>query len=687
MSSVHELMTGLLDYIIEQAKAVDPRAFTLARATEFQRTPSALRLPGVTLNAQRSDDAVWLRVERLNAIRGPVAPELLAGLLTIAETPEAAEPSLQQVAVDARVKTHQAPMEERERIARAFDDHLRAWRLWSATEKPRRASMRLYADLFAMKHQIETEETAKPMELVWGIGVSSWQIPYGEEKAAFHYPLLTQAMEIGVDKLTMALEVQARDVAPKAEFEAVVACGISGASEIERSIRETVNRQPERLSPFDPGSYEALLKTAACTLHAEGRYVPGKDGAESCPPAGPELVITDDWVLFARPRSNSFLLDDIRRLREKVSPDIELPEGPKSLVSAPTNEVVEHLALNFRGLSSHGGGGRAGPARELFFPLPYNDEQVAIVEKLEQSSGVAVQGPPGTGKTHTIANVICHYLATGRRVLVTSRGEPALEVLQDKIPAEVRPLTVALLSGDRSGTRQFQSSIEAIQHRVSQLNPHTARAHIDQLESNIDALHGEIEAIDARVGAIAQAHLDDLVVDGVKQKAHKAADLVVHGKSLHGWFDDALTLAPEQAPPLGEEDAERIRSARRRLGDDLVYLHARLPQVEALPSIEEAKRLHELLMALAQADDAAQAAPAYALKLATPEVLVAAEALVAQLDAAGELLRDIERDAAPWGMQLRQRCREASYATERAALESVFKELDGLVAARAAFLR
>lgn len=74
-----------------------------------------------------------------------------------------------------------------------------------------------------------------------------------------------------------------------------------------------------------------------------------------------------------------------------------------------------------------------------------------------------MQGPPGTGKTHTIANIICHYLATGKRVLVTSRGDQALGVLQEKIPEEVRALTVALLTSDREGIRQFQGSIEAIQ--------------------------------------------------------------------------------------------------------------------------------------------------------------------------------------------------------------------------------
>ena len=63
---------------------------------------------------------------------------------------------------------------------------------------------------------------------------------------------------------------------------------------------------------------------------------------------------------------------------------------------------------------------------ELFFPLPYNDEQASILKLLEANAAVSVQGPPGTGKSHTIANIIAHYMATGRRVLVSARTPDAL---------------------------------------------------------------------------------------------------------------------------------------------------------------------------------------------------------------------------------------------------------------------
>ena len=105
---------------------------------------------------------------------------------------------------------------------------------------------------------------------------------------------------------------------------------------------------------------------------------------------------------------------------------------------------------------------------ELFFPKAYNDSQVQIIDKLEENDGVVVQGPPGTGKTHTIANIICHYLATGRSVLVTSKGEPALSVLQEQIPDELRSLTISLLSNERQGMKQLEAAVGLLAGLVSQ---------------------------------------------------------------------------------------------------------------------------------------------------------------------------------------------------------------------------
>jgi superfamily II DNA or RNA helicase len=88
---------------------------------------------------------------------------------------------------------------------------------------------------------------------------------------------------------------------------------------------------------------------------------------------------------------------------------------------------------------------------DLFFPKPFNNDQVEIIRRLEKSDGLVVQGPPGTGKTHTIANIICHMLATGRRVLVVSHGETALRVIREQLPEGVRDLSISITTSEREG--------------------------------------------------------------------------------------------------------------------------------------------------------------------------------------------------------------------------------------------
>lgn len=688
MPTAQDLMVGLLDYVVEQAKEIDPHAFNLARHAELVIRPAALSgLPGVRFDVRDTDDAVWLRVERLEAKPAPQPSGVLSSLLAGGSDPAGAPPTLPTKALDQHLRTHQQPDQARAALLASFDDHLRLWLLWAESEKPRRQTMRIYADLFTLKHQMEAEETARPLELVWGVGVASWQIPVGEERVAFDYPLLTQALEILVEPKTMVLELRPRDVGTRVELDAVVACSVRGASEAERALRERVAASGVPVSPFDPGSYQPLLKLPASALDADGAYREVLARGESCPAPGPHLVVSDAWVILARPRTNNYLLDDIRRLKARVEAGTPLPAGPLAIVSQPSDEVADQGGVHFRGLSGSTGSHAGGEVRELFFPLPYNQEQVAIVEKLERSPGVAVQGPPGTGKTHTIANIVCHFLATGRRVLITSRGEPALAVLQEKIPEAVRPLTVALLSGDREGIRQFQEAIAAIQHRISQLNTGETAQTVAQIQSAIERSHRELIEIDRRVDAIAQAQLSEIVVDGVPLRAQKAAELVVRDADAYRWFDDELTLDEANAPPMSDRSGTELREARRRLGEDLVYLDARLPSPDALPSVPQLSELHRLLTNLAALTAESEAAPAYELKATTGEVLAAAEALLPLLESARSMAAEVERDARGWGVRLRERCRDNSFEAERKALEAVFEELGRLTAARADFLQ
>jgi Cdc6-like AAA superfamily ATPase len=114
-------------------------------------------------------------------------------------------------------------------------------------------------------------------------------------------------------------------------------------------------------------------------------------------------------VLLSRPRTANYLFEDLKHLQEKLENGCTIHDGPLALVTPPSDEPITFEPITFRGLSGRVTSSAGGAVEELYFPLPYNDEQVTIVQRLRRAPGVTVQGPPGTGKTHTIANVICHY--------------------------------------------------------------------------------------------------------------------------------------------------------------------------------------------------------------------------------------------------------------------------------------
>lgn len=699
----HGLLSRLLDYVVEQSKDIDPRAYTLSGTTVFRRFQDDLAaLPGVDLDIKLEGDHIWLQVQRLEARPAPRSGDpTLRELIAISDDPSGPAPRPNETALKHRYATEvrtlgaeraaQADGERRDAVAEALRQLQQLWQAWAEGETPRRRSIALYGDLFMLKGRLEAEETSKPSELVWGIGISAWQFPGQVTESGtatpdaidFQYPLLTQVVEIELDPQTHRIAVRPRSVSPRLEFDAFGACQIMGAAEVEKQARYLLARNDEHpVTPFDIGSFEPILKLAAGNLSGEGRYDPVLRGL---PMPGPELVVTPRWVLLVRERSSNFLVEDIRRLKARLQVGDPIPAGPLALVTAPSDEVIRYEAISFRGMC--GGGRRQGEPRELYFPLPYNQEQETIVEMLERAPGVAVQGPPGTGKTHTIANIICHYLATGRKVLVTSKGEHALEVLQSKIPEEVRPLSVALLSSDKEGMRQFQTSIEAIIHNLSQLNPRITQEEIERCKQQIDAAHGEVSVIDRRVNAIAEQQLANIEVDGVAMRAQKMAEMVIEGQALYGWFDDALTLGSEHSPPLTAVDAQALRDARRRLGSDLQYVSTRSPSSQSLLPTETVERLHNALVGMRQIDDAQDGGKLRALRATTPEVLEEARRLLASVETVISIVRELETLDSVWVFELRSKCRRPEFASERDALQALFGEIEELANARAAFLQ
>lgn len=705
MPEAKKQLSNLLSYILEQDKDIDPRGFKLQGYKDFIIGQHELaQLPGVELDTEDDEGSVWLCVHRLT----PTLPPAVGYLhhhdyLIVGQNPGDAVPCMDEKRVDAlevvRLEQARRLMEEGVVLTHEFDSvadeatvvlehYLPLWQTWADDEAMRRRSIALYGQLFALKTQMELETSLKPVEVVWGMAIASWKLSSERHgRVDYQYPLLTQAVEISVDGVTLAIEVRSRStVNPRLEFDALTHCNVPLSADIENAARKQLVDAGESVSPFDPASYEPIARFVAGNLHERGTYEPE---LTTYPSSSEEFVVSNASALFARPRPSNYLHEDIQRLQQRIAVAEELPSAALMLVTPPSDVPVEVQALSFRGMSGHTrqGAGSGEAARELYFPLAYNQEQVTVIEQLERTDGVVVQGPPGTGKTHTIANIICHFLATGRKVLVTSKGEPALTVLRSKIPEEVRALTVALLAGDREGMRQFQTSIETITHRISQLQAAQTETLIANLGSEVTQAHIRLSDIDRRINEIAHQQLTPIEVDGAPMRPEAMAQMVVEGEDAYGWFPDALTLKPEHAPPLSEEEGAQLRDARRRLGVDIGLLDQLLLRSADLPAIADVGQWQQSLQAEHELEDAERSGTLERLTSTSPESLVHALALKHHLDALLGLVRELDESGDEWWPMLRQRLSQSRFAVERQALEALFGDVVKLELARSAFMQ
>ena len=314
MHTSAQRMRALLDYLVEQAKDIDPSAFTLAKITEFKQTFADLSLlPWIEFDVATEGDDLWLRVHRLDATAPPpLADPAMAPYLIVGENPAGNPPALNREALAGAASDDDA--------ARALAAYQQPWHEWAARERPRRQVINLYADLFALKARLEAEEAVRPLELVWGMGLSSWQIGAASAVSGaaapvdFHYPLITQALEIDIDSASHAIGLRPRQLAARLELDAFAACGVAGIGDVERAARSWLaGGDGAAISPFVPSSIEPILKLVAGQVSADARY---DSSATQAPPPGERLVVTHGWVIFARPRATHFLIDDIARLKE-----------------------------------------------------------------------------------------------------------------------------------------------------------------------------------------------------------------------------------------------------------------------------------------------------------------------------------------------------------------------------------
>ena len=407
-----------------------------------------------------------------------------------------------------------------------------------------------YKKLFSIYNK--SHQFGEEYELVMGIGLMNFK--ESDETPLICRHILTIKAEIEFEftqKYSNLIVSQSLSDGIQIETDAIIDLfeqfDSSDIIEAERGALEFIKTN-ELVNPFDMDIHEVLQLLAERIKPGDGSYKIENQKARNSPQK--ETIFFAPALILRKRNTQS-----LTALYEKIISDISEVQN----ISIPTLDDL--IVLEKPGSLSQNDPTdkfEFDDAETIYFPNKYNDEQITIIKKARLNNKVLVQGPPGTGKSHTIANLICHLLANGKKILVTAYTKRALEVLKDKLPEEFKALTVNLLSGDSASIQDLESSVNLINDELS--------------NTDFDILNTEIEALDAKLSGLKSKRVYDTnELLKVKEKASRKIEFnsTYHGtltevaerleleKEKYSWYKDKYDIT---------DNSETISQARKYLG-------------------------------------------------------------------------------------------------------------------------
>ncbi|NNN09528.1 MAG: DUF559 domain-containing protein [Acidimicrobiaceae bacterium] len=471
---------------------------------------------------------------------------------------------------------------------RALDDRqeieemLEQTRRWyAATVEPwqRRCSeiaqvRALFDDFFELRGRLDREGDL--VELVFGFGWLRWTVETKSGPTLVDYPLLTAELSITWDK-----EVNALLVAPNGPLE----LDLHWISGIEVADRESLRQEASLIATngLDPWKDDctAVLERVLRAINYDGVL-----SSDELPTSRENTAVVDasEWMIFVRRRQPNYqqYLDDLRELFD--DPSVRVPPAFAAVVTDEPSLFDQVDPYAYHRTNEDPASSATPPISEMLLPLPSNEEQERILQLAISKAGVTAQGPPGTGKSHTIANLISHFLAQGKRILVTAEKEQALKVLLDKVPPDIRDLCVAILGNDLRARQHLRASVT----KIASVATETADvAEIKRLKRELESLSEGIAQLINRQKRAREAEVLDPPLppppgfSGVWSPSTAAVWLVDNEEGLGGIqdqieVDHSLPLADAEFKELCELLGSIVPEDRR----DALQL---LPDIDVLP--------------------------------------------------------------------------------------------------------
>lgn len=484
------------------------------------------------------DDFI-LKVRRPVLTKPPKPPETIIEWLKRGwETPDGkAEINQSRNVIDADGRTIIENFHDEASRLDAFASWEKQWREWAQNERPALAAARTFEKLFVLHSTIERE--AEKVEVVIGEGVISLSTPNG----IFHHPVLLQRLQLEFDPETPEFTIRETDH-PLELYSALFLELPDIPGNFISQYRSRLEQLP--IHPCGGATTTGFLKALVQSLASDAEFVETGE-----PRTGPDHIkLGRAPYIFVRNRALGFA-SAIDSILESIP---EQESFPAALLNIVGDESIPPDADESSSEADLSGGGNEDT--EILFCKPANPEQLKIARRIEKYGCVLVHGPPGTGKTHTIANLVGHLLAQGKRILITSHTTKALRVLREKVEEGLRPLCVSVLARDTDSRKQLESSIMAIDEKLTSIDPRDLDRKAGRLREQRNIILDDLKRARNDLMLARNDEYRDVVIAGQAFSPSGAARQVSKGKGENDWLPGPLA---EGAPlPLGLEEINEL---------------------------------------------------------------------------------------------------------------------------------
>jgi very-short-patch-repair endonuclease len=532
-----------------------------------------------------------VKIRRPGALECPEPPakvdEWLEAGWTAPDNPAKLQKEKEKVVIHPFSRVEETVMEKFEDVSsrvELYEEWSSKREEWRQKELNNRKVMEIYDRCYSLYAQIKRE--AEQVELVLADGILKAGLNRSE---ATCYPLLSQRVEIRFDSDIPEFTIVLSDKKP--EFYSDLLRQLPQVNPaVIGECRSKFDAQIAALYDND-AEVNSFLHSISAKLEAKGRFT--SDPAEFNQVCD-RLLILKRPVLVLRGRIVGFAA-----FMEKIIDDIgkvtELPASLVNILGFETKHATgDGSPENAAYLTAN------GESEVVLFSKEANPEQLQIAQKLERSGAVLVQGPPGTGKTHTIANLIGHFLAQGKTVLVTSHTSKALRVLKEKIVPSLQPLCVTVFNEEKD---QLERCVEAITEFISSNDRLTIEREAEQLSAARNEILARLWNYKQRLLELRKGEHHPLILGERVYRVKEAAVLVATEKTGNDWIPSPVTSG--SALPLTKNELIRLYQTNLTLSEiDEDDLRMELPDPAILFSPDEFEQSMKEIDTLTQAEAA-----------------------------------------------------------------------------------